>query len=246
MKKFFLVLLVLFVVKSTYSQSLQATADVGLWGGGSGYQGDMTQIDRLGSVGGAVGGFFRYNFNPRYAIRVSGMLGNVSGTGKFDDISWEFSKPVSDFSVVYEFNFWPYLIGSSKHNITTFLTLGFGVSTYADATQLSGAIINGVYTPPVPDGSNRASSVAAFNIPLGFGFKFNVTKRLGMGAEFVLRKYFDDRLDNLNDPRAYTIEETGEVVGYTTALHNNDWTFHLGVFVCYQIFRADKNCALYD
>lgn len=245
MKRILLVLMVFFAVARSSAQPSQATIDLGLWGGLSGYQGDMTYVDRLGSIGGAGGFFCRYNFNPRYGIRVSALVGNISGVGKFDDIDWEFDKTVNDFSAVFEFNFLPYLIGSSKNNISTFLTLGVGGGTYPKATKFSGSIIDGVYTPSVDktDYGEGGDMISAWNIPLGFGFKFNVTKRLGMGAEFVLRKYFDDGLDNLDDPRAFGVEDSE---GYNTSLHNNDWTFHLGVFVYYQIFRVDKHCALYD
>ncbi|MFV0555212.1 MAG: DUF6089 family protein [Mangrovibacterium sp.] len=238
--------LVLLCGKMAYAQPSQATMDLGLWGGLTGYQGDMTYVDRIGSMGNAMGFFMRYNFNPRYAVRVSGMFSGINGVGEFDDLDWEFSKSVSELSAVYEFNFLPYLIGSSSHNISTFLTLGVGASTFPEPTTITGSVINGEYTAPVQDkegASVGSSMVSAFNIPLGFGFKFNVTKRIGMGSEFVLRKYFNDRLDNLDDPRAYGVEAAD---GFTSALHNNDWTFHLGVFVCYQIFRADKHCVLYD
>ncbi|MFV0289969.1 MAG: DUF6089 family protein [Mangrovibacterium sp.] len=233
------------LVGSSKAQPSQSTLDLGLWGGFNGYQGDMTYIDRMASMRNSFGLFARYNFNPRYAIRISGLFGSVSGEGEFDDYQWEFSKSFSDLSVVYEFNFWPYLIGSSKNNISTFLTLGLGLSSYSDVSQLEQSIVDGIYTPAVPktDYSEGESMVAALNIPLGFGFKFNVTKRLGVGSEFVLRKYFDDRFDNLCDPRAFG-EKDEE--GYNTTMHNNDWTFHLGVFVSYQVFRSDQKCVIYE
>ncbi len=246
MKRLFLLLLILFALKvSSYAQPSKATVDLGLWGGVTSYQGDMTELDRMGSMGNSAGVFFRYNFNPRYAVRITGLFSTIVGKGYFDALPWEFSKPVSEASAIYEFNFWPYEIGNPEHNITTFLTLGVGISSYPDATASSGSIVEGIYIPPVSGNSNLQvkTLVTAFNIPLGFGFKFNVTKRVGMGAEFVMRKYFDDRLDNMDDPRAFGKED---IEGYTTTLHNNDWTYHLGVFVCYQMFRADKECALYD
>lgn len=232
--------LMLFVAKGVFSQPSQATMDVGLWGGVNSYQGDMTQQNRVEALSPSGGFLLRYNFNPRYAIRLSGMFGQLAGVGKFDDMNWEFAKLLNDISAVYEFNFWPYLIGNSKRNITTFLTLGVGINSFANESSPSAAIIDGVYFAMAPEGDAVLSAV---NIPLGFGFKFNVKKRIGVGAEFVMRKYFDDRLDNLDDPRAFGEDSTQ---GYNSSMHNNDWTFHLGVFICYQLVRFDKNCALYD
>ncbi|MFV0265739.1 MAG: hypothetical protein ACK5HT_01250, partial [Draconibacterium sp.] len=103
----------------------------------------------------------------------------------------------------------------------------------------------GIYVPPEDIGVDESKATTSLNIPLGFGFKFNVGKRMSIGTEFVVRKYFKDTMDNIDDPRTY-LDSNGQPVGYTSWMHNNDWTFNLGVFVCYQIYRSGRNCVIYD
>lgn len=227
----------------------QHTADIGLWGGLGTYSGDMTMVQTSSSLAPAAGVFIRYNFNPRYSVRGTLMIGGCKATGEFESSPWEFSKTVTDFSGMFEFNFWKYMIGSKKNSITTYLIGGLGVSFYPytfDPFELNrvGAFILPADVQQYPNGYRQ--KLAAMNMPFGFGFKFNIGARWGVGLESQFRKYFDDRLDNLNDPRASYDQTTGVVTEYNSSLHNNDWTYHLGVHVCYRFYQGGKKCPAYD
>ncbi len=240
MKRSLLVAMCLFLLQ--FVQAQQRTADIGLWGGLGTYSGDMTEVETNSSLGPAAGVFLRYNFNPRYSVRGSFMLERVKALGEFESSPWEFGKTVSDVSAMFEFNFFKYIIGSSKHTITTYLIGGLGMSFYpydfdADSLNAVGAYVD-------PEGKDE--NLAALNIPFGFGFKFNIGERWSVGLETQFRKYFDDRLDNLNDPRAAVNPANLELTKYNSTLHNNDWTYHLGVHVCYRFYQGGKKCPAYD
>ncbi|RKD90558.1 type IX secretion system protein PorG [Mangrovibacterium diazotrophicum] len=237
-----LLLVALSILFLQVAQAQQQTADIGLWGGLGTYSGDMTLVETKSSLGPAGGIFLRYNFNPRYSIRGTLMLERIKATGEFESSPWEFSKTVTDVSGMFEFNFFKYIIGSSKYSITTYLIGGLGVSFYPyefDPVALNAV---GAYVDPAGDDKN----VAALNMPFGFGFKFNIGERWSVGLESQFRKYFDDKLDNLDDPKAFVNPTTGVLTEYTSSLHNNDWTYHLGVHVCYRFYQGGKKCPAYD
>ena len=255
MKRLFLLAVGLFVFEVL---SAQKTADIGIWGGIGSYTGDMTEIEHQSSLGPAGAVFVRYNFNPRESVRATIMLGNINATGAFESHPWEFSKTVTDLSLMYEFNFFRYIMGSKKHWITTYLMGGLGVSVYPyeyDPVALTGVVAYlNASAPALPPEYADAykETVTGVNIPLGFGFKFNIGERMAVGMEAQLRKYLDDRMDNLDDPRKFYTEgptnsgAAGYWTTYTDAIHNNDWTFHLGIHVTYLFYRGGKKCPAYD
>lgn len=235
--------------------SAQKTADLGIWGGVGSYTGDMTQVDYKSSLAPAFGVFLRYNFNSRYSARATVMTGTTKAVGEFESHAWEFSKSVTDFSLMGEFNFFRYIIGSKRYTITTYLLGGLGVSLYPynyDPVALTGVVA--YLNSPQVDGllDPYSENVLALNVPLGFGFKFNIGERWGVGMEAQLRKYFDDRLDDLDDPRKfYTVDAADPAIPgywteYTDQLHNNDWTFHLGVHLTYRFYRGNNECPVYE
>lgn len=255
MKRLLLIALSLFVFSVL---SAQKTADLGVWGGLGSYTGDMTSVGYRYSIGPAAGIFLRYNFNPRYSLRGTVMMSDMSVVGDYEGHPWAFDKNVTDVSVMYEFNFFRYIMGSKHHPITTYLLVGLGVSMYPydyDPEALKGVVtyLNSNSVSILPPDYDKAyqENVIAVNIPLGFGFKFNVGERLSVGMEGHIRKYLDDRLDNLDDPLKYYTpnpdnQGTGSWTTYTDTFHNNDWTLHFGVHLSYLIYRGGKKCPAYD
>jgi hypothetical protein len=241
MKRFFVIVFSILVFGTV---SAQNTADIGIWGGVGSYTGDMTHVDNASSLNPNVGLFFRYNFNSRIGLRTSAILGTIGAEGEYEGKPWDFNKFVTDVSVMGEFNFFRYIIGSKRYSWTTYLLGGVGGSIYPynfDPVELQGV---GAYVDP--DGENY--TVIGLNVPVGFGFKFNVGERMGIGVEAVLRKYFNDKMDDLDDPRKFnnpaTTNPDGQ--GYNDFLHNNDFTIHFGVHLTYRFFQGNRECPVYE
>ncbi|WP_159519101.1 DUF6089 family protein [Sunxiuqinia indica] len=261
MKRFFAVI---FCTLTLSSVSAQNTADIGLWGGIGSYIGDVTNIDKASSLNPNVGLFFRYNFNSRVSLRTSAMLGTIGATGEFETQPWEFDKFMTDISLMGEFNFFRYIIGSKRYSSTPYLLGGVGASLYNytyDPNRLSPVVyyLNPGQLAGVPANvrgellTGQDEAVVALNIPVGFGFKFNVGGRLSVGIEAILRKYFNDKIDDLDDPRKYystTTNLAGETtegwVNYNDFLHNNDFTLHLGLHLTYRFYRGRNECPVYE
>jgi len=60
-----------------------------------------------------------------------------------------------------------------------------------------------------------------------------------------MRKLFNDKLDDLDDPLANTSYQ-GREIRYTDFFHNNDWNGFLGIQMTYSIYLGAKDCPAYD
>lgn len=234
MKRLLTVFLIAFTVFETHGQQ---SVDVGFFGGTGTYFGDMTKIEWQKSVNPAYGAFMRFNFNPRYSLRFNVINSSIGAVGEFDSQKWnvnpnnqywDFNKNVLDVSLQFEFNYFKYIVGDDEKPYSTYIFGGVGVQTYS-------FLINGI------DGSEISPT-----IPFGLGFKFNLSKRIGLGLEAGLRKTFSDKLDNLDDPLSYYITNGDEItqINYTDQYHNNDWTAYAGIHLVYKLIYGNKEWEL--
>jgi hypothetical protein len=239
--------LVFIAVLLTVSGFAQKTADIGIWGGASTYWGDMTKVYYNQSVNPMYGAFFRYNFNARYGIRMMYMTGNMSAVGKMENADWDFGidqvKRVHDFSLMVEINYLKYILGLKKTPFSPYIMAGFGVMYYPYI--LDPAAIS-QFNPIHNKGQILVNqSVMAPTLPLGMGIKTHIGKRFGIGVELLMRKIFNDKLDNLDDPLAHFNSE-GKEITYTDYVHNNDYTAYLGINLTYKIFLGKEICPAYE
>ncbi|MDP2115291.1 MAG: DUF6089 family protein, partial [Bacteroidota bacterium] len=161
----------------------------------------------------------------------------ILGPSKFYD--WDFNKNVLDISLQFEFNYFKYIVGDKATPYSTYVFGGVGMQTYPYDSL-------GVVPPAsVPTFAN-AGKEFALTIPFGLGFKFNLSKRIGLGIEAGMRKTFSDKLDNLDDPlsKDYSVTPAVEVSKYTDQFHNNDWTAYLGVHLVYKLIYGNKEWIL--
>ena len=109
----------------------------------------------------------RRNLNPYMGLRLAASFGKLKGDER--DVKtvypstgitpYSFSRTLTDVSLTYEYNFWPYGTGHDYYGakrLTPFVFLGLG-GTYAGG-----------------DGS----SVFTANVPIGLGLKYKVGQRM--------------------------------------------------------------------
>jgi len=252
------IVLVFAAVCITISGFAQKTADIGIWGGTSGYFGDMDETNAFQPFNLNFGGYFRYNFNARVGLRAMILSGKFSKEGVIENEYWAFNKNVQDLSLQVEINYLKYILGVKNTPYTSYVTAGLGVAYFPYELDLAKIMtfnpntnkIKGIPNPDnvAQDPQNRqAKSERVFttSIPFGIGFKYTLGKRLGMGIEYQMRKLFSDKLDNLDDPLAF-IDGDGKEVVYNDQIHNNDWSAYLGVHVTYKIYIGKKACPAYE
>ncbi|HLN21420.1 MAG TPA: DUF6089 family protein [Bacteroidales bacterium] len=210
---FFIILIFVPVVLSA-----QHRADYGITGGVSSYMGDINPDRLMYSPGPSGGVFYRYNLNPRQALRANILAGLLSANDHDFNNSFQqararsFSGFVGEFSVMYEFNFFPYNTIGKLYDYTPYLAGGAGIAF---------------------DGSSVAFLPV---IPFSLGFKINLFKNLGMEAEYGFRKTFYDNFDGLKDlvsPEDYALT------------HNNDWYTYTGISFTWKIMSRLAGCPAY-
>ena len=213
MMRYTLIILLLIV---TLSLKGQRNFDYGILAGGASYMGELNSTNFVFSPSSAVGGFFRYNINPRYAARISGTYLGLSGNPAnypnqaIPNYLPQFAANILDFNAQVEFNFSPYMTGEEAFMRTLYVAGGVG------------------FTYPL-------GSEGFLTIPFGLGYKINLTKRLSVGAEWTFRKTFSDtQLDN-----------TQSILG-NTWLNNNDWYSVYGLFISYKFVKFAADCPAYN
>ena len=135
----------------------------------------------------------RRNLNPYMGLRLAASFGKLKGDER--DVKtvypstgvtpYSFSRTLTDVSLTYEYNFWPYGTGHDYYGakrLTPFVFLGLG-GTYAGG-----------------DGS----SVFTANVPIGLGLKYKVGQRMNVGVEWAMHFSMSDKLDGRKDPYGIT------------------------------------------
>ncbi len=237
------ILLVFVTVLITVSGYAQKTADIGIWGGTSNYFGDLDKAPPFQSFNPNFGAYFRYNFNARVGLRTMFLTGSFADTGEVEGVPWTFDKNIMDLSLQIEINYLRYILGERKTPFSSYITAGIGLAYFP--YDLDPALIALFNTEHNKGNAVLNESVVATTIPFGFGFKYNLGRRLGIGVEYQVRKIFSDKLDNLDDPLAFINEDSEEII-YTSNVHNNDWSGYLGVHITYMIYMGKNACPVYD
>ena len=135
----------------------------------------------------------RRNLNPYMGLRLAASFGKLKGDERdvktvypFTGVTpYSFSRTLTDVSLTYEYNFWPYGTGHDYYGakrLTPFVFLGLG-GTYAGG-----------------DGS----SVFTANVPIGLGLKYKVGQRMNVGVEWAMHFSMSDKLDGRKDPYGIT------------------------------------------
>ncbi len=227
----------------TVSGFTQKTADIGLWGGTSTYFGDLSETGHFQKFNPNFGAYFRYNFNARVAMRAMFITGRFAEEGFIEGVPGYFDKPVQDLSLQVEINYLKYILGVKNTPYTSYLLAGVGV-TYFNY-EMDPAFISAFNPYHNKVNAEIKESVIAPTIPFGIGFKYTLGERWEVGLEYLMRKMFVDKLDNLDDPLAYITSDDREII-FTDSVHNNDWSAYLGLHLTYKIYLGKKACPAYD
>ncbi len=181
---------------------------------------------------------------------------------KADD-SYNFTRAIQTFEAIFEFNFMDYQMGSlKKDRFTPFVSMGLGGFFSRSPRRGTLVLLPQVHTPLVPyknlyqplldnnrNKTNDADALAPI-IPMGFGIKYNLTKRLGACVELCVRKTFTDNIDNLKDPKRF--QNVDQIIGsypkefVPNILLNNDWYASLHLSLHWQVWTEKGVCKVSD
>lgn len=193
-------------------------------GGGVGmvsYQGDFNgKITSGMQPAGAI--VWRRLLNPYMGFRVTGMMGKLKGDATRVETyypdettrAYSFDRSLTDVSVTYEYNFWPYGTGRD----------------YRGAKRLTPFVFGGIGATYVSGGEKK---VFTANVPIGLGIKYKLKERLNVGLEWSMHFSLSDELDGIVDP--YGIKSSG-------AFKNTDCYSGLMLTLTYSFKSKCRTC----
>lgn len=193
-------------------------------GGGAGmvsYQGDFNgKITSGMQPAGAI--VWRRLLNPYMGFRVTGMMGKLKGDATRVETyypdettrAYSFDRSLTDVSVTYEYNFWPYGTGRD----------------YRGAKRLTPFVFGGIGATYVSGGEKK---VFTANVPIGLGIKYKLKERLNVGLEWSMHFSLSDELDGMADP--YGIKSSG-------AFKNTDCYSGLMLTLTYSFKSKCRTC----
>ena len=233
--------------------------EVGSFGGGCYYLGDLNPGKHFMGTQLAYGVLVRYNVDGRWAVKLGITRGQVKGNAAKSSFLPEreltFSSPVTDISAVAEFNFLPYFTGSKRNGISPYIYAGINLFFFDP-------VANGISLRSVgTEGQNigykgrKPYSGISFGIPFGLGVKCSLSRRIGIQAYWEMHKTFTDYLDDVSttyylDGQAIDPGNTAEILSDPTRNHepgmergnskNQDWYAIFGLSLTYKFNLASK------
>ena len=207
------------------ADGLEYRYEVGVMAGAGSYYGDANYTSPLNNFGMMGGALFRYNINPRMAVKADFAVARISGTTVGGDNTFPggdagFARMLYELGAQYECHFLAYGDGSG----------------YKRTHRLSPYIFAGAGLTFVPE---PADNVFTMNLPVGVGVKYKIAPRINLGCELSFRFTLSDDLDVtketapiLNDP--YGIKSKG--------FKNKDSYSFLSLSVTYDLSPKYRKC----
>lgn len=210
-----------FVLVSFATFSTAQIHELGVFFGGSNYVGDIGTNYYVYPNKPAGALFYKYNWNPRIALRATYSYLPISGNDKDADTRfrkdrmYRFTNTIHEVALGIEYNFYEFNMSSDDKTWTPYLLLELAAFNYTNV--ISHTAVNNI------DFGNKTSIA----IPFGIGYKSKLHKKLAFAIEAKFRYTFEDDLDFVTkDTPAINIEGTG-----------NDWYMFTGVSLVYTFGR---------
>jgi hypothetical protein len=184
-----------------------AQLELGFFGGGTFYMGDLNPSIPFLQTRPAFGFLSRYNLNSRWVARVNLYQGKIVGdddvSGFLPDRRLTFESGITEFGGVMEFHFLPYFNGSMRNYYTPYLFGGVAMVAHRpkrNEKDLRDFGTEGQYnTAYLEPGTTRQEyNYLILGIPFGMGIKYSFSHRISASVEWGMRKTFFDYLDDVS------------------------------------------------
>jgi len=219
---------ILFIVLVSISSFLMGQVyEVGLTVGGTNFIGDIGRTNYIypNKIAGNV--FFKYNYNPRIALKATYSFLPISGDDRNAETDlkqnrgsnfrgFNFNNTIHELAVGMDFNFYEYDVYSESKSWTPYISIelaGFSYNTVQDEIS------------PGVSFTNKTS----YTIPFGVGFKSRLFGKFAFSLQTTFRYTFEDDFEDDIDYYTYKIfnfEGTG-----------NDWYVFTGFSLIYTFGR---------
>lgn len=263
----------LILLTSLFRITSQSVPEVGIFAGGSYYLGDLNPYQHFNNT--KFAGAFLFRDQIKRSDRLSYRLQIGFGTVEANDAesndpsavnrNLSFRSRILEIGPMLEIHFLPYEIGSDKRPFTPYLFLGATYMKMNPMTQYNENWIELQSLGTEGQGSTLSNKklykLNQISLPVGIGFKFNMTERWALGFEYGIRKTFTDYLDDVsgNYVNPSLLAETNgtlaaeladqslnneasfaNVGGQSIARgnpNNKDWYVFAGVTLCFRVIE---------
>lgn len=252
-----------FSLKAQYSE-------VGIFGGGTNFIGDVGDYGFHLPKDFAVGVFYKYNFNDHWALRVQGNYGRIRNADSLSDFPDRINRNLSFESDIWEgfaaleFNFLRFDPGT-KFNHTPYVMGGFGMFWFNPKTEYQGQLYE--LRELGTEGQNTRGSGSGFYsdassfFMFGMGYKWAIGKFTTIGFEATFRSTNTDYLDDVSgkyaDPDAIeaahgevaaalsdrSLSQNNTTDNYRGNPATNDWYIFTGITLQFKFGELYEKCA---
>jgi hypothetical protein len=193
--------------------------EIGVIVGGLHYAGDLNEkFNIVRNIGpGASLVVQRNSINTRWGWRNSFSAGRFSSSDKYSNNAFNQIRNLSVRTFVAEyasqlvFNFLPYEIGGNTPGLafafTPYIFAGGAFYYFNPKAELNGTYYKLRNMDTEGQGTaiyqRKRAAAVQFAIPLGLGFKTSISKKVGIGIEWGLRKLYTDYLDDVSMSYVY-------------------------------------------
>lgn len=224
--------LILFLLGLFFSQTSHSQIyEVGVFGGGSNFIGDIGSTTYIAPNAPALGVILKWNRSPRHSWRVSLIYSDLEGDdSKSDDPrrkarNYTFDSNLLEISAGMEYTFWDFDLHTSGIKAVPYLYSGISTAKHSNYYFDSA----GQYTAEGTDSW-------AFGIPMVLGIKSNITNHLILGFEVGARYTFSDELDgSVPDDVGLESLSFGNI-------NSNDWYVFTGFTLTYTFGQRPCYC----
>jgi hypothetical protein len=201
--------------------------EFGIQGGAGYYVGDATPHIFM-NVREAYGAHFRYKFTKRWAIQAKFSGQRIVGDQysiKGEKLDTKWSNRLYNVDVMAEFNFFRFAEGNEYDKrikpYTPYIFIGIGAGMYNDMTA---------------EGEKQKWTAAGY-VPLGIGFKWKFSERVGLNIAWQHNIYFSDDLEAQS-----TLNDKHHLNGWNWMNCDVTGMFTLGIV--FEFAKAPKNCRI--
>jgi len=212
----------LFIICISFSAiSLGQINEVGFFIGGSNYIGDIGRTNYIYPNKLAGGLIYKWNWNPRIALRGTFSYLPLEGNDKDADTDFkrsrglQFKNTINELALGLEYNFYEYDLSSSEKSSTPYILLEIAAFNYKTAQNVTS------------DGTVILTNKTSFTIPFGVGYKSKLFGDFAFAIEAKVRYTFEDDLDYA----------TGRFPKLNFGSRGSDWYAFTGVSLVYTFGR---------
>lgn len=234
--------------------------ELGLFGGGANYLGDISPHIYFKTTRPAYGLFGKVNMSKHFAFRLGYSRLEIAGTDANNKAmaarNLSFRTPINEFSGIIEFNYLPYMLGILSENMTTYVFCGIGYFNYEPYANYRGSDVK--LRPLKTEGQLKPYSKYSLSIPFGMGYKYSLSKVWVASAELGYRFSFSDYLDDVSykypdltkmDPLSAALSDRSSEIGADAAISSpgdmrgneriKDWYMAATISIAYR-FRPSS------